>query len=121
MEYIIITFVALLTSGLTLFSGFGLGTILMPVFALFFSIDLAIAMTAIVHFFNNIFKFAFLGKFADRKVVLQFGLPAIIAAFLGAKILIWFSDLRPLFTYYLFNKTFHIMPVKLLIAILMIF
>ncbi len=37
MELILIGAVALLTSGVTLFSGFGLGTILMPVFTLFFS------------------------------------------------------------------------------------
>lgn len=54
MEYIIVCIVALLGSGLTLFSGFGLGTILVPVFALFFPIDLAIALTAIVHFLNNL-------------------------------------------------------------------
>jgi hypothetical protein len=36
MELVLIGLAALLTSGLTLFSGFGLGTILMPVFALFF-------------------------------------------------------------------------------------
>ena len=37
MSYLIICTVALAVSGLTLFSGFGLGTLLMPVFALFFS------------------------------------------------------------------------------------
>jgi hypothetical protein len=40
-----------LASALTLFSGFGLGTLLMPVVALFFPLDLAIAMTAMVHLF----------------------------------------------------------------------
>lgn len=43
MELLVIGVVALLTSGLSLFSGFGLGTILMPVFALFFPVLLAIA------------------------------------------------------------------------------
>ncbi len=33
MEYVIVCTVALFASGLTLFSGFGLGTILMPVLA----------------------------------------------------------------------------------------
>jgi len=39
---------------------------LLPVFALFFSIDLAIAMTAIVHLLNNFFKLTLLGKYADK-------------------------------------------------------
>jgi uncharacterized membrane protein YfcA len=70
MEYFIIGAAALITSGLTLFSGFGLGTLLMPVFAIFFPIDLAVGLTAIVHFFNNLFKFALLGKHADKTIVL---------------------------------------------------
>lgn len=40
-EIIIICLAAFLTSILTFFSGFGLGTILMPVFALFFPVDVA--------------------------------------------------------------------------------
>ncbi len=43
MELILIGFAALLASGLTLLSGFGQGTALMPVFALFFPLQLAIA------------------------------------------------------------------------------
>ena len=51
---------ALLASGLTLFSGFGLGTLLMPVIALFFPLELAIAMTAMVHLSNHLFKIGLL-------------------------------------------------------------
>lgn len=53
MIYLIVCITALIASGLTLFSGFGLGTILMPAFALFFPILLVIAI-AIVHLGNNI-------------------------------------------------------------------
>ena len=120
MEYLIVCIAALVASGLTLFSGFGLGTLLMPVFVLFFPVDAAIAMTAIVHFLNNVFKLAMLGRNADRTVVLQFGLPAIIAALLGAWLFVWFSELDPLFTYYLLNRELHVMPVKIVVAILMI-
>ncbi len=41
MSYLIICLSAMLVSGLTLFSGFGLGTLLMPAFALFFSVEVA--------------------------------------------------------------------------------
>ena len=41
MDYLIICLVALAASGLTLFSGFGLGTLLMPAFALFFPVPTA--------------------------------------------------------------------------------
>jgi hypothetical protein len=49
MEYVVICLAAIITSGLTLFSGFGLGTLLMPVFAVFFPVEVAVALTAIVH------------------------------------------------------------------------
>jgi uncharacterized membrane protein YfcA len=52
----IIAVVACLASLLTLISGFGLGTILMPVFGLFFPLPVAVALTGIVHLLNNIFK-----------------------------------------------------------------
>ena len=56
MSYLVVTVVAFVASGLTFFSGFGLGTLLLPAFALFFSAELAVAMTAAVHFLNSLFK-----------------------------------------------------------------
>ena len=120
MEYLVICIVALITSGLTLFSGFGLGTLLMPAFALFFPLEIAVALTAIVHFANNVFKFVLLGKHADKGVVLRFGLPAIVAAFLGARLLILLSEMQPLASYQMFGRDLQVMLVKLVVAILMI-
>ncbi|MEJ7577489.1 MAG: TSUP family transporter [Pyrinomonadaceae bacterium] len=87
MEYVIICLAAFLASALTFFSGFGLGTILMPVFALFFPVEVAIGLTAIVHFLNGLFKVGLVGRNADRKVVLYFGIPAALAALVGAAVL----------------------------------
>ena len=46
MELILIPLVALLASVLTFFSGFGLGTLLLPAFAAFFPTSLAVAAIA---------------------------------------------------------------------------
>ena len=62
MEIVIISFAAFIIAILTFFSGFGLGTILTPVFMIFFPVELAIGLTGIVHFFNNIFKLVLVGK-----------------------------------------------------------
>ena len=62
MMYVIVCLVALGASFLTLFSGFGLSTLLMPAFALFFPLEAAIAMTAVVHLANNVFKLALVGR-----------------------------------------------------------
>ena len=120
MEYFIIAVAALLTSGLTLFSGFGLGTLLMPAFALFFPVDIAIAMTAVVHLLNNLFKLTLVGKHADRGIVLRFGLPAIITSFLGARALLWFAGLQPVAQWHWAGRTFTIMPVNLVVALFLL-
>lgn len=121
MDYFIICIVSLLASGLTLFSGFGLGTILLPVFALFFPVEIAITLTAIVHFLNNIFKLALLGKYAKYKVIVAFGIPAILFAFLGAYTLKNLTNLAPLYNYTLNGKLFFIEPLKVVIGLLLIF
>jgi uncharacterized protein len=120
MEIIIISIVAFLVAILTFFSGFGLGTILTPVFIIFFPVDLAIALTGIVHFFNNIFKLFLVGRNANIEVLLRFGIPAVIAAIFGAWLLLNLTDLKPLFDYQLFGKNFEVYPVKFIISILLI-
>lgn len=120
MEIIIISLVAFLVAILTFFSGFGLGTILTPVFMIFFPVDVAIALTGIVHFFNNIFKLILLGKKADKQVVLRFGIPAVIAALIGAWLLLQITDLNPLFSYTIGDRVFEVSPVKFIISVLLI-
>lgn len=120
MEIIIIAFAAFATAILTFFSGFGLGTILAPVFAIFFPIDIAIALTGVVHFSNNLFKIALVCKNTDKTVLLKFGIPAILASFVGAWMLLKITELPVWFEYSLWNKTFEVTPVKLIIALLLI-
>ena len=120
MEIIIIAVAAFITAILTFFSGFGLGTILAPVFAIFFPIDVAIALTGVVHFSNNLFKIALVGKNTDKTVLLRFGIPAILASFLGAWLLLKITVLPTLHQYQLWGKEFEITPVKLIIALLLI-
>jgi len=121
MEYIAVSIAALVVSALTLFSGFGLGTLLMPFFAIFFPLEIAIASTAIVHLANNLFKVWLMGKKADIKVVLLFAIPGIFFAIFGAYLLTLLSDLQPLAEYSIGSKMFKIMPIKLVIAILIFF
>ena len=120
MEIIIISVIAFLVAILTFFSGFGLGTILTPVFMIFFPVDLAIGLTGIVHFFNNLFKLLLVGRKADKVVLLRFGIPAVIAAILGSWMLLNITDLKPLFVYEMFGQTFEVFPVKFIISVLLI-
>ncbi len=118
MEYLIICSVTVAACIFTLFSGFGLGTILMPVLAIFFPLDLAVAMTAIVHLFNNLVKLTLFVRNADWKVVLKFGLPAAAAAFFGAQLLVGLDKAEPLWQYTLGSKVCAVTPLELLMAVL---
>lgn len=120
MEIVVISLVAFLAAILTFFSGFGLGTILTPVFMIFFPVELAIALTGVVHFFNNIFKLFLVGRKADKDVLLRFGIPAVIAAIIGSWLLLNITDVKPLFVYDAFGKHFEVYPVKFIISILLI-
>ncbi len=121
MEYIVIGLVAAFASLLTFFSGFGLGTILTPAFMLFFDIEVAIALTGIVHLLNNLFKMGLVGLKANWSVVLRFGAPAVIGAFGGAWLLLKFSGSDPIYTYPLMGKEMEIYTVNLIVAALMAF
>jgi uncharacterized protein len=120
LPYLLPALAAFFTAGLTFFSGFGLGTVLLPVFAIFFPLEVAIGLTAVVHLANNLFKLALVGKYANMGVVLRFGLPALAAAFLGAEALLRLAHLPPLATYHLFGHTMQVAPVKLVVAVLMV-
>jgi uncharacterized membrane protein YfcA len=109
-----------LAAGLAFFSGFGLGTLLLPVFALFFSVDTAIAATAVVHFLNNLFKFGLMWRHIDRQIAVRFGLPAWVGAGAGAWLLIHLAGWPPVATYTLWGSEHTVTPVKLAIACLMV-
>ena len=118
MIYVVVCSVALLASALTFFSGFGLGTLLLPAFAIFFPVEQAVALTAIVHFLNGIGKVALVGRHAQRSVVLRFGVPAAVASLAGAGALLWLAKLSPLSAYTLFEHHFEVTPVKLTVGVL---
>ncbi|MBA2611145.1 MAG: sulfite exporter TauE/SafE family protein [Bacteroidetes bacterium] len=84
MIYVLIAVTSLFASFLTFFSGFGLGTILLPVFAIYYPLPIAVALTACVHLLNNLFKLGLLYKNINWKIGFKFGIPSLIAAFFGA-------------------------------------
>jgi uncharacterized membrane protein YfcA len=116
VEYVVVCGVAFFVSGLTLFSGFGLGTLLMPAIALFFPLSVAVAVTAVVHLANNLFKTALVGRRADWSVVLRFALPGAVAAMAGASLLNKLSQLPPVFRYHLLGRSCEADPVDIVIG-----
>ena len=120
MTYLVICSVAALAALLTFFSGFGLVTLLLPAFALFFAIEKAVALTAIVHFLNGIFKLALVHRHIDRGVALRFGLPAALGALAGAWLLVNLAGSGIRIDYTLFGRAVSITPPQLVIGVLLL-
>jgi uncharacterized membrane protein YfcA len=121
LNFVLVAVAAAFAAGLTMYSGFGLGTLMLPVFALFFPVEMAGVATALVHGANNVFKVSLLGRHADREVVLKFGLTAIAAAVAGALALGWFTASTSSMTVVVNDRAVsEITPVKFVIGLLMI-
>lgn len=121
LDFITIGLAAFFSAGLTLYSGFGLGTLMLPVFALFLPVEMAVVATALVHGANNLFKVTLLGRHADREVVLKFGLVAVLAAIAGALALGWLAQLGARMSIEVNDYPIsQLTPVKLIIGLLMI-
>ncbi len=120
MIWIVVCLVALGASALTLFSGFGLGTLLLPAFALVFPAELAVAATAIVHLANNLFKLTLIGRHARLATVLAFGLPAALGALGGAWLLRGLSGLPMIGGYTVAGHRFEISLLKIALGSLIV-
>ncbi len=120
MAYLVVCCAALFAALLTLFSGFGLGTLLLPAFAVFFPMSIAVAAVAVVHLANNIFKLGLVGRHANWRAALLFGIPGMVTALVGAYLLNVLSGLPVLFQYTLRGREFQVEPVALVVGILMV-
>jgi len=120
MGIFFICLASFLASLMTFFSGFGLGTALMPITAIFFPIPVAIAITAIVHLMSKIFKLALLWRYINNKILIFFGLPALLAAIPGALLLDYFSKIGAIGTYHLMGVERDVVAIKLVAGLLLI-
>lgn len=111
---------AFLASMLTFLSGFGLGTILLPVFALMVPIQDAILLTAIVHMLNNVFKLFLIGKQVMFDLAMKFALFAIPASFLGSYLLDEMGEAEVLHQYMMNGEIHTISAVNLIVGLLML-
>jgi uncharacterized membrane protein YfcA len=119
-SYVVVCVVALAASWLTLISGFGLGTLLLPAFALVFPLEIAVSATAVVHLLNNLFKLTLVGRWGQPRLVAAFGIPAAIGAFGGAWVLRSATERPPLTTWTAAGRTFDVTATGLLVGSLVL-
>jgi len=87
MITILLTLISLIASCIGTVSGFGVGTILTPALLFFISFPQTILMAGIIHWFHDIWKVILFKGAVDWKLFFYFGLPAVIASFVGAQFL----------------------------------
>ena len=120
MDVLIISLVTFFAAILTFFSGFGLGTILTPFMMIYFPVEIAIAFTGVIHFSNNIFKLFLIGKKASKIILIKFGIPAVLSAFIGSYLLFELDSDNILFSYILYGKKIEISITTFIISLLLI-
>jgi len=120
MEVLIIATVALGGAFLSFFSGFGLGTLLLPAFLLLFPPPVAIAATAVVHMLNNLFKLVLLGRYAQLKILISFGITSVIGAWFGAQWMTRLAATERSFGYTLGTREMEVPAISLVIGGLII-
>lgn len=81
---IFITLLALLANIVGTVSGFGVSTIMTPILLFFLPFPETILLVCIIHWFHDVWKMGFFWHGIDWKLFLYFGVPTIIATFLGA-------------------------------------
>jgi hypothetical protein len=82
-----IFWVSLLTisaSAIGTVSGFGISTLMVPIMLFFLPFAETLFFVGIVHWFGDVWKIFLFKKGLNWKILLAFGIPGIIAAYLGA-------------------------------------
>lgn len=103
---LLIALSAFAASFVSFYSGFGLGTVLTAVFCLFYPAEIAITISAIVHFLNNLYKFYLMKSHLRLAPVFPFLVAAIPAAMFGAWLLQYWAWMDTHVTYDVFSYHF---------------
>ncbi|MCH8049535.1 sulfite exporter TauE/SafE family protein [Patescibacteria group bacterium] len=87
LEIILIALLTILASGVGTLSGFGSSTIMVPVLLLFFPFTETLLLAGILHLFNDIWKLTLFKKGIRWRLIFSFGIPGVIATYLGASLI----------------------------------
>ncbi len=92
MEIIYITILTLIASMVGTLTGFGTSTIMVPILLLFSPLPQTLLFVGIIHWFGDIWKVLLFRKGINWKLILGFGIPGIIASFVGASLTFQISE-----------------------------
>jgi uncharacterized membrane protein YfcA len=86
MEVILIGFVVVIASSVGTLTGFGTSTLMVPVLLSFYPVGQTLLFVGIIHWFGNIWKLLLFRKGFQWKLILSFGIPGIVATYIGASL-----------------------------------
>ena len=86
---ILIVLGAVIAGSVAALSGFGIGSILTPMFASLMGTKLAVAAVSLPHFIGTALRFALIRKHLDRRVLVTFGITSAIGGLAGALLHVW--------------------------------
>jgi len=92
LEHVTFLLTAYIAAIFATIAGFGSSTLLIPVAILYFDFQTAVFLVACFHLCNNLFKVKLFFSHIDLKIVVKFGIPSILFAFIGAWMMV---DLDP--------------------------
>ena len=80
----LLTFSGIVAGAIAAISGFGIGSILTPLLALWIGTKLAVAVVSIPHFIGTALRFVVIRKHVDRHVLWSFGITSAAGGLAGA-------------------------------------
>ena len=86
MEILLVSVVVIIAAGIGTMTGFGTSTIMVSIMLLFYPLPQTLFFVGIVHFFGNIWKLLLFRKGIKWRLILSFGIPGIVATYLGASL-----------------------------------
>ncbi len=88
MEILLIGFLTFIASFFGTIAGFGSSTIMLPILLFFLPYSVALLFVGIIHFFDDLWEIILFRQGVNWKLLLAFGIPGVIASFLGARLAI---------------------------------
>ena len=67
-------------------SGFGISTLMVPVMLFFLPLSLTLLFVGVVHWFGDFWKIFLFKRGFNWKILFAFGIPGVIASFIGARL-----------------------------------
>jgi len=92
MVHLVVLAVAVLAGIVAAISGFGIGSLLTPTFALQAGTKAAVAAVAIPHLVGTLQRFWILREYVDRRMLVAFGITSAAGGLAGALAHVWLSS-----------------------------